>query len=237
MKNLTTSEADFLAAKFRSEQGMGLAEPINAKTLIRKLGITVIYRPLSENSFGISCRSGEKRFILVNSNSTRGRQHFTIAHELYHLFFDEHPTPHMCGGAVATGEEKNANRFASSLLLPKDGILQVVSKEEILNREVSLATVLRLEQLFGVSRITLLIRLKDMGMISQASFDKLNSTPVKKSAQEYGYDLSLYEPGNEGLVIGDFGEKARALFESGIISEGHYEELLNMIRYAGGKEN
>ena len=43
------------------------------------------------------------------------------------------------------------------------------------------------------------------------------------------HDLSLYEAGNNGMVIGDFGEKARLLFESGRISEGHYYELLNMI--------
>ncbi len=59
--------------------------------------------------------------------------------------------------------------------------------------------------------------------------EEIRSISVKDSARAYGYDLSLYEPGNENLVIGDFGEKARILFESGKISEGHYYELLNMI--------
>ena len=27
--------------------------------------------------------------MLINSNQPRGRQHFTIAHELYHLFIEE----------------------------------------------------------------------------------------------------------------------------------------------------
>lgn len=236
MKTLSITDADYLAAKFRSELGLGLTEPVNAKTLIRKLGVTAVYRPLSENSFGISCRAGDKRFMLVNSNSTRGRQHFTIAHELYHLYIDENPTPHMCGG-WASGEEKNANRFASALLMPREGVLSMVSKEEIVAHSVSLATVLRMEQYFGVSRMTLLIRLKDLGLIGQACFDKLKAVAVKDSAQEYGYDPSLYEPGNAGLVIGDFGEKARALFEQGKISEGHYMELLNMIRDGRGEED
>ena len=39
-----------------------------------------------------------------------------------------------------------------------------------------------------------------------------------------------------GLVIGDFGEKARLLYESEKISEGHYIELLNMIT-DGRQEN
>ena len=236
MKRLSVADADLLAAKFRTELGMGISEPVDAKTLIRKLGITAVYRPLSEKSYGISCMSEGKRFMLINSNSTRGRQHFTVGHELYHLYYDEHPTPHMCDSTEST-EEKNANRFAASLLMPREGVLAMMDKEEILGRRVTLATVLRLEHFFGVSRNTLLIRLKEINLISQLCLDSIKVLPVKESAQEYGYDLSLYEPGNAGLVLGDFGEKARLLFEQGKISEGHYLELLNMIRDGRNKEN
>lgn len=229
MKRLSFSETELLAEKFRYQMGLSLTEPINAKTLLRKQNITAVYRPMSEKSYGISCKSPNgKMFILINSNSTRGRQHFTIAHEFYHLHFDENPTPHMCNG-TATGEEKNANMFASALLMPKASLLKIVSDEEIGNHDVNMATILRLEQLFGTSRSTLLFRLREINLITQKRLEDLKAVSVKDSAREYGYDLSLYEPGNEGLVIGDFGEKARTLFEKGIISEGHYEELLNMI--------
>lgn len=85
------------------------------------------------------------------------------------------------------------------------------------------------QQLFQVSRTNLLLRLKGLGLISESQVQKILAIQVKTSAREYGYDKTLYEPGNEGVFIGDFGEKARALFESGKISEGHYFELLNMI--------
>ena len=230
MKTISIQEAEMLAAKFRYENNFSQSEPVNPKTLIRKLGITAVYRPLSENSFGISCKSSTgKMFMLINCKSTRGRQHFTIAHELYHLCFDENPTPHMCCGGPAIGEEKSANRFASALLMPKDGILACVSGAEITSHNLGIATVLRMEQLFGVSRRTLLIRLRDLDLISTARYEELDSMPVKDTAREWGYDTSLYESGNAGLVIGDFGEKARRLFESGKISEGHYNELMNML--------
>ena len=229
MKKLSINEAEALADKFRTQVGINLNEPINVKTLMRKLGVTTMYRPLSENSYGISCKSmSGKMFILVNSATTRGRQHFTIAHEFYHLFYDDNPMPHMCDGK-ATGEEKNANMFASALLLPRGGVLSMFSPEEITGRTVKLATILRIEQFFGVSRLNLLLRLKDLGLISEKLIEEIRSISIKDSARAYGYDLSLYEPGNENLVIGDFGEKARILFESGKISEGHYYELLNMI--------
>ena len=237
MKAITLTDAETLAEKFRFQEGLSQSEPVNAKMLVRKLNITLVYRPLSENSYGISCRSKEKRFMLINSNSTRGRQHFTIAHELYHLFFDENPVPHMCCGGPASGEEKNANRFASALLMPREGILSCVSGDEITAHDVNIATVLRMEQLFGVSHSTLLIRLKDMGLITTARFDALERVPVKETARAWGYDSALYEAGNEGVVIGDFGEKARRLFESGKISEGHYNELMNMLYGGAGEED
>ena len=229
MRKLFVKNAELLAAQFRSMNGLSLIEPISVKTLLRKLQITAMYRPLSEHSYGISCKSvSGKMFMLINSNSTRGRQHFTIAHELYHLYYEESPEPHFCVGDL-TGVEKDANLFASALLMPEVGILPMVSADELKVHKVELSTILRLEQYFSVSRNTLLVRLKDIELISEEQLEKMKKIPVKDSAREYGYDLSLYEPGNAGLVIGDFGEKARILFETGKISEGHYQELLKLI--------
>ncbi|MCQ2360197.1 MAG: ImmA/IrrE family metallo-endopeptidase [Paludibacteraceae bacterium] len=231
MKKLTIAEAEALARKFRIENEIGIASPIDVKTLLRQLKITAMFRPLSRNSYGISCKSKSgKLFMLINSNSTIGRQHFTIAHELYHLLFEANPLPHICQGVV-TNEEFNANLFASVLLLPREGVCKMVSYEETKSRNVNLATILRTEQMFQVSRQTLLARLRGMGLVSDTCFNKLQQIPVKESAQEYGYGISLYEQGNEGETISDFGEKARLLFESGKLSEGHYMELLNMISY------
>lgn len=236
MKRLTIQQAEILASKFRTKIGIGQAEPIGVKTLLRRLQVTIMYRPLSNKSYGISCKSSSgKMFMLVNSESTRGRQHFTIAHELYHLYFDENPTPHMCSGGTTT-EEKNADLFASALLLPREGIYSMLSTEEILKHDVTLATILRIEQMFQVSRSILLIRLKDIGVISENDRVKLQNISVKESALKYGYDTALYESGNNGVIIGDFGEKARILYENGQISEGHYIELLNMIS-DGREEN
>lgn len=236
MNVLSVWEAESLAGQFRYNAGLSLTEPVNVKTLIRKLGITLVYRPMSDRSYGIGCKSSSgKMFILVNSENGRGRQHFTVAHELYHLFYEEHPVPHMCEMGVSS-VEKNANRFASALLMPREGVLSIIPSEELARHTISQATVLRLEHFFGVSRFTLLIRLKDIGLITQRRLDELNLIPIKQSALQYGYDLSLYEKGNEGLVIGDFGEKARLLFEQDKISEGHYVELLNMISNAGAED-
>jgi len=232
MKRLTIDTAEILAAKFRVEIGFSLIEPVSVKTVLRKKNILTLFRPLSEKSYGLSLKSkAGDCFMLVNSNTTRGRQHFTIAHELFHLYYDENPTPHICTDEanISVVAEKNADLFASSLLMPREGILQIVSAEESINRAVMLSTVIKLEQFFAVSRQSLLFRLKAIGLLTEGNLQGLLKIPVVESAKQYGYDTSLYNKGNENLVIGDFGEKARKLYDSGKISEGHYLELINLI--------
>lgn len=220
-----------LAQKFRIENGLSQSEAVNVKSLLRKLNILTVYRPLSEYAYGLSLKSPQgHRFILINSNNSRGRQHFTIAHELYHLFYDEHPHPHICSRDGASRTERYADRFASALLMPEEGVIDMLSDEEYANKKITIAQVLRLEQYFGVSRTTILLRLKELTLLSPALFEQLKAYPVIRSANEFGYDISLYQPGNKNLVIGDYGEKARLLFEEEKISEGHYLELLNLIR-------
>ena len=108
MSKITLDIAENFAVKMRSLLQMSLTVPINVKTVLRILGVITSYKPLSDTVYGLSLRSsdGRFRFMLVNSNSTRGRQHFTIAHELYHLYFDENPRPHFCKEGLLDESER-----------------------------------------------------------------------------------------------------------------------------------
>jgi Zn-dependent peptidase ImmA (M78 family) len=177
------------------------------------------------------------RFMLINSNQSKGRQHFTIAHELYHLFIEENPRPHKCvtGNGPKDLAEQKADMFASILLMPENGMIQMLPQKDIERGDISLATVIKLEHYFSVSRSALLNRLSDLHLINPQSKASYSSLPAIQSAKNYGYNTSLYKSGNDNLVIGDFGEKARILFENERISEGHYIELLNKLDYGTSK--
>ncbi|MDE6247556.1 MAG: ImmA/IrrE family metallo-endopeptidase [Muribaculaceae bacterium] len=217
-------------SRFRQEIGLGDTEAINLKSLLLKLNVLTIYRPLSEKFSGMSLKSGEQRFMLVNSNQPKCRQHFTIAHELYHLFIDPNPMPHNCSAEGKKNDaEQCADAFAQIFLMPADGVRQMIPDNELISGHVSLASVLRIEHYFSVSHAAVLNRLFDLKLIDRKERDCYLQYPVKKTAKEYGYGTALYEPGNENLVIGNFGEKARKLFEEEKISEGHYMELLHKI--------
>ena len=241
MKKLNLETAEILAGKMRSELlRVSDSEPLNMKTVLRQLNVMTLYRPLSDSLFGLSLLTPDKqhRFMLVNSNSRRGRQHFTIAHELFHLYYDENPKAHFCGLSADTDPtERSANLFASALLMPKEGLLQNIPSDEIVSKEVGVDTLLRLEHLYGVSHTTLVLRLKELRVISPAYSEKILACSITYEAAMRGYDSDLYTPGNEGLVIGDFGSKARKLFDEERISEGHYLELLNLIGYGEGQNH
>jgi len=217
-------------SRFRQMAALSDAEAVNLKSLLLKLNVLTVYRPLSDKFSGMSLKSCDRRFMLINSNQPKCRQHFTIAHELYHLYVDPNPMPHNCS---AEGKKRDAEQCADALalmfLMPADGVRQMIPDNELMSGHVSLASVLRIEHYFSVSHSAALNRLFDLRLIDRNERDLYLKYPEKKTAREYGYDTTLYEPGNENLVIGNFGEKARRLFDEEKISEGHYIELLHKI--------
>lgn len=237
MSKISLDSAEIYASQLRSQLRISDSEPINVQTIVRMLGILTLYRPLSVSLYGSSMKSadGKWRFMLVNSNTNIGRQNFTIAHELYHLYFDENPLPHFCNAGQLDDAEKSANIFAGAFLMPRLGLIQQIPEKELLSKNISLTTILNLEALFGVSHSALMVRLKELKFIKEKLFDYYMTLKITVEATHRGFDLALYNSGNEGLVIGDFGAKARELFEKDIISEGHYVELLNMIGYGCGE--
>lgn len=231
MKKLKLEILETLAKKFRADNDLSQTQPIALKSLLQKLNILTSFRSLSDDFYGLSIRSkDDNRFMMINYNRTKGRQHFTICHELYHLFYEENLTPNICSkNTQKEPSEVNANYFASALLMPKEGLYKELSKDEIESKEIPISKIIYLEQYYSVSRQSILIRLKQLNLLSGKLFDLYSSLAVKNTAREYGYDTALYEKGGSNFVIGSFGEKAKELFDKGKISEGHYLELMKQI--------
>lgn len=220
------------ANDFRNRNGLGSNDSIRLKSLLHKLDVLTVFKPLSAGFSGMALKvdnEGDiKRFVLINSNKTVGHQHFTICHELYHLFIQENFRSMVCTAGEFTKEDKeeyNADVFAANLLLPESGIKSLIPDEELGKDKIRLRTVLKIEQYFSCSRTALLYRLKKLNIISANRWDELNYH-VKRSAVEFGYSTGLYESANHHEVIGDYGALARDLFDKEIISESHYYSLL-----------
>lgn len=237
MKTTLLNYVESQASRFRQFAGLSDSEAVSLRSLLLKLNVLTLFRPMSDSFSGMSLKGNGRLFMLINSNQPRCRQHFTITHELYHLFIEDNPVPHRCqAGGKKNESEQCADAFALMFLMPADGVRQMIPEDELKQGKVSLATALKLGQYFGTSHAAVLNRLSDLNLIGRNEREQLSGISVKRACREYGYDTSLYESGNDGRVIGDFGEKARKLFEADKISEGHYLELLHKIGIDGSED-
>jgi Zn-dependent peptidase ImmA (M78 family) len=220
-----------LATEFRNQFGYNSTEPINYLSLLQRLDVLTVFKPLNDDFSGLSYKDGENRFMMVNSTQSVGRQNFTIVHELYHLYYDKNFIPHKCKTGIFPRKNQNefwADIFASHLLLPTDGIARMIPDDEYDKDSIRLGTLLKIEQTYRSSRAALLAQLGKMGLASKA-YKEEYSTGVKSSALHYGYSTDLYEPSAETKVVGAYGNLANRLYEEDKISEGHYRELLMAI--------
>ena len=218
------------ANKFRREYGIGNENAIDCEKLLRSLDVLTYFRPLNGEFSGMALKTKKRYFMLVNTKHSMGRQHFTVGHELYHLFIQKKFIFQMCNAGKFNKkdrEEYNADIFSSYLLMPEAGIIKQIPEDELAwGGELSLATIVKLEQYFGVSRAALLLRLSKLKLIrpdySQYQRD------IKKSAVEHGYSTALYDSTDDmpPLVIGNYGSKAKELFDKDKISESHYHSLM-----------
>lgn len=221
---------EFRANKFREEHGLTPTEPVDMYKLLTKLNVLTVFKDMTDNFSGMAIKSNAGRFMMVNSNDILARQHFTVGHELYHLFIQENFTNRIC--LVGTfdkkdREEYNADWFASYLLMPEDGIFELLPQEELGLNKITLNSIVKLEQYFGVSRLALLNRLMFIDLINKARKEELrNAGNIKRSALMMGYSEELYEHGNANRVIGDYGERAKKLYDRELVSETDFYGLM-----------
>lgn len=216
------------AIEFRKSAGLSDTDPIRFKSLLSKLNVITVFRDLSADFSGMALKVNEDRFILINSSHSLGKQHFTICHELYHLFVQENFSSMICNVGKfdsSSGEEYNADRFASILLIPESAIKELIPDKELSKDKIQLKTILKLEHYFSCSRAALLYRLKTLNLITSKSYDEY-CINVKSNAVKYGYPIDLYQSGNKDLTIGNYGELTRELYDKELISESHYISLL-----------
>lgn len=237
---LNTNELELLALEFRRSAGLSETEPLQLHGLLRMLEVTTVFRALGADFYGMAYKHTTPtrvfRFMLVNASDTLGRQHFTICHELYHLFVQEDFANVTCLADEESRDrdvqEINADGFAGELLLPRLGVYGLIPRDERRRDRITLGTLLRIEQTYQSSRLALLTRLRQMALLTDeraATF----AVNVRQSARQSACPIALYEPANDGLVLSDYGSMARALYDRGSISETYYLELLDDLGMPG----
>lgn len=226
-------EIQRLASNLRAKLGADLYAPIDVFSLIAAdSNLTVVFYPFDDQISGICFKGAE--LIAINSKSTRGRQNFSLGHELYHYYIDNSEDSEI--SVIDTSKleakssvEKEADLFASHFLIPDQSLNKMVNDlTNNLEKPLELRDVIEIEQYFKVSRHALLSRLvmdKYMTLEYAETFRK----DIIVNARRLGFDDSLYKPSpleRNTQTIGAYIPRVTKLKNEGIISQGKYEELL-----------
>jgi Zn-dependent peptidase ImmA (M78 family) len=219
------------ALDLRKILGEDVYSPVDIFSLLSSVeDMTVVFYPMGDQFSGMCLRDGKNKIIGINSTQTLGRQRFTAAHELCHLYYHDTITGIVCikeeNKKKTDPLEKEANLFASFFLAPYEALSSFIKKN--VDRELEIKEIIKIEQYFGLSRQATLWRLIDDGYLS---FEKaeLMKAGIVSTAAKYGYSTELYFPPPEEkqyMTFGKYIKIAEELREKNLISKGKYEELL-----------
>ena len=222
------------AIQLRKKLGEDSSSPIDIFSVAKGIeGLTLVFYPMGEKLSGMCVKGSDNNCTIgINSGMSIGRQRFSLAHEFYHMYYDE-TIVSLCGKKIGDGKqiEKEADIFASYFLMPNDELTKKTESymAKRAEKKLEIDDIIRIEQYFSVSHQATVLRLKENKILSQTEVDNYLQMSVKYRAKALGYSGNLYEPLPEYKQYGTFGsyiEQADLLFQKDLISEGKYESLL-----------
>ncbi|SDB54511.1 Zn-dependent peptidase ImmA, M78 family [Pseudobutyrivibrio sp. YE44] len=221
-----------LALETRRMWGEDGYSPIDIFAIVnglRDMKITVLKYPLSERISGMCSKVDDDFVICINSSTSYGRQRFTLAHEFYHILYEDIEGQVICNMSMGDDKpdsEREADIFASYLLMPYDALYQISKR----NHDTwNLESVIHVEQFYQVSHMAILFRLEKDGFINSESASEFREITVSRFAALLGYGKELYQPSPENkryFTTGEYIRKVEELANKGVISNGKKEELL-----------
>lgn len=221
------------ASNLRKKLGEDLESSIDIFKLVQKIeNLTLVFYSLGTNISGVCYKGKNSNVIAINSDMSIGRQRFSFAHELYHLYFDDIATSTVSPIMIGSDDdnEKKADQFASYFLIPSISLYNMIEniKRENNKENLTIEDLIKIEQYYGMSHKAMLHRLSNDGYIKNEEMKDME-IGVTETALKLGYDITLYKsyPKNgKSIVLGDYIKSVEKLLEKDLISKGKYEELL-----------
>lgn len=227
----TAQELNSLALRTRRLLGEDSYSPIDIFSLVNgwsEKKITILMYPLSDRISGMCTRIDKDVLICINSNTSYGRQRFTLAHELYHILYEDNMKRVICDMTMEDNKsvsEREADMFAGYLIMPYDALKQYSERFD----KWTLNEVIDAEQFYQISHLAMIYRLQKESLLDEKTAESYKNIKVSKEAAKLGYSGKLYfKPSDEKkyYTTGEYIRKVEILSEKDRISSGKREELL-----------
>jgi len=159
---VSLDEAEGVARAIRKDWDLGSGAIANLSDVLETRSVHVFELAGEDDFDGLAavatCEDGSVRAVGIaeNPDTDGDRQRFNLAHELGHVLMVVDPS---------LDEELAADRFAGALLVPRELVFEEVGERRT---EMAWEELLLLKRLWGVSVQSILHRLRDLDVISEA---------------------------------------------------------------------
>lgn len=226
-------KCDFNIGKFKPEDAYELAEEMRERMSLGKYPASILVQILEDQfhvrffSLKLDDKSSaactwynEKPCLLVNSSEPYWRQHFSVAHELFHLITwnDDLFKQIEKNDLLNEKNEMLANAFAAGLLMPAEAVKAEINRSTSSDK-VTIPVVIALARKFEVSLSACIYRLLNLHIIGVKEAEKLQKDRLLKELDSNFLNKnnrSSYEFGSSFLRLGylcyEFGKISRARF-------------------------
>ncbi len=227
LENFSRNDAYDLAEEIRARMNLGVYP---AQVLVRVLEDQYGIRFFSENLAGegsAACTwfSG-KPCLLISASEPAWRQHFSVAHELFHLItWDEGLFQQV--EADPSLKEKNevlANAFAAGLLMPAEAVRAEVKRASN-DGALSYGALVAIARRFDVSLAACIFRLANLRTLSQRDAQRLSEDPVLR---KFDAQVNREEPRTPYQFGATFLRLGYICYESGKISRARLAKALDV---------
>ena len=187
-------DGEILAQDLRRDWKLGIDPIPDMTALLEDRGIKVLVIPLPERVSGLTCLVRRPKckaklpVIVVNQRDTLERRRLTLAHELAHRLIDSvSPVDH----------EKAAMVFAGAFLVARDHLVREIGEHR---KALGYRELVQLKRMYRVSAAALLVRLKEVDVISESTlvyafqtfahgWRKVEPEPIETPGEEGTYEI------------------------------------------------
>ncbi|WP_334123568.1 ImmA/IrrE family metallo-endopeptidase [Glutamicibacter sp.] len=205
------------AALFRKTHNLGVQPLGDLVALIEQstgIDVAVLDTPDGEHGMAIRDPDRDKIFIAVARSTKPMRQRSSLAHELAHVIFEDWGSEDF---TRRSAEEIRADAFARHLLIPVEGLRQILGEMENVG-EAELSDVV---QRFLVSPALASIALREAGYINSAVASKWMQMTTPALATRFGWSdqyAALQQDSNRPRSPQKLLSRAVAGYVEGVVS-------------------
>jgi len=212
------------------------------RSTFQKKGYLVLEMPFADDEIGALCYRGDGLgYVVLNTSLPKVNVNFAIAHEIYHVFFQEDEfiskVEFSNDHYYEHEEEYAANYFAGTLLMPEINFRRMYGKFKAESDGNELDTFIRLMAYYQVPYMAVLIRCCELGLpvdnLSSVDLLNISREKIEEKFEELWLDNSILHATKKDdylhieAVVKRFGKE---YIEDGYISERTLVKVVQNMR-------